>query len=180
MKKQINSLIKICMLSLIPISAVGQATGSRNITITLPKVALLDVEPAGTVVMDFLAPTEAGRPLVAPAVNNSKWINYTSALATADPSRSITAAINQTIPGLDLRLQAAAASGSGGGTRGTAGGQVVLTTVPTTIISGIRGAFTGTGANNGHRLTLSIRTNNYANLTAGNNNTLVITYTIIE
>lgn len=168
------------MLSLIPISAICQTTGSRNITITLPKVAILDIEPAGTVVMNFLPPTEAGRPLVAPAVNTTKWINYTSALATADPSRSITVAVNQTIPGLDIRLEAAAPSGSGGGIRGVVGGQVILTTVPTTIISGIRGAFTGTGPNNGHGLTLSISTNNYANLAAGNNNTLVITYTIIE
>lgn len=173
-------MIKILILVIIPISAICQTTGSRNIAITLPKVALLDIEPAGTIVMNFLPPTDAGRPLAAPTVNTSKWINYTSAIEAGGANRSVTVAINQTIPGVDIRLQAAAASGSGGGILGSVSGQVILTTVPQVIISGIGGAFTGTGTSNGHRLTLSIAPNNYANLAAGNNNIIVVTYTIIE
>lgn len=86
-----NNLIKILILVMVPVSVVCQTTGSRNISIALPKVALLDIEPVGTIAMNFLPPTDAGRPVASPAINTSKWINYTSAIATggrADPSPS--------------------------------------------------------------------------------------------
>ena len=84
------------------------------------------------------------------------------------------------IPGVNIRLQAAAASGAGGGTLGTPSAQVTLTTTPVTIISGIGGAYTGNGANNGHRLTISLVPGTYANLFAQTNTTVTIVYTITE
>lgn len=151
-----------------------------TIALTLPVVTLLDIEPAGTFTLNFTAPTEAGQALTAPAANTTKWINYTSAIASGGLTRRITASINQLVPGVSIRVQAAAASGSGGGTLGTSAGQVTLSTTATNIITGIGGAFTGNGANNGHRLTISVAVNTYANLSALTNSSVVITYTITE
>lgn len=160
--------------------AFTQTSGNKTVSVTLPVVTLLDIEPAGNTILNFTVPTDAGKALVNPVVNTSKWINYTSAIAPAGLTRKITASVNQTIPGIDIKIQAAAASGSGGGTLGTPSGQVILTTTPVTIINGIGGAYTGNGANNGHMLTITVAPNNYSNLAAINNTSIVITYTITE
>lgn len=175
----------ICRISFIicfilSYKAFSQTTGNRNVSVTLPIVTLMDIEPAGNVTLNFTAPTEAGRAIVNPAGNTSKWINYTSAIAPGGLSRKITASVNQVIPGVDIKIQAAAASGAGGGTLGTPSGQVTMTTTPVTIISGIGGAYTGTGTNNGHRLTITISPNNYSNLSVISNSSITITYTITE
>lgn len=152
-----------------------------NVTLTLPVVTLMDVEPTGNIALNFTAPTEAGNPIGNPTPNTSKWINYTSAIASGGLTRKITAAISGTlIAGVDIKLQAAAASGAGGGTLGTPSAQVTLTNTPVTIISGIGGAFTSNGVNNGHRLTISLVPNTYSNLTTRTNTTLTIVYTITE
>ncbi len=177
--KVINHLIVIISCLMFHFTS-SQTTGNRTVTVTLPIVTLLDIEPAGTIAMNFTAPTEAGQPLVAPTANTTKWINYTSAIASGGLTRRVTASVNQVIPGVDIRLQAAAAAGSGGGTLGTPTAQVTLTTTAVNIITGIGGAFTGNGANNGHRLTISLIVNNYANLNTRANTPVVITYTITE
>ncbi|AZB00455.1 hypothetical protein EG359_12845 [Chryseobacterium joostei] len=159
----------------------GLLYSQATVTFTLPVVTLMDVEPAGNMTLNFTAPTEAGNPLVNPTPNTSKWINYTSAIATGGLSRRITAAlINQPIPGVNIRLQAATASGTGGGALGTPSAQVTLTTTPITIISGIGGAYTGNGVNNGHRLTISLVPGTYANLSPQANTVITIVYTITE
>lgn len=154
--------------------------GQTNISITLPIVTLMDIEPSGNINLSFTAPTEAGKALVNPTPNTSKWINYSSAIALGGATRRITASANKVIAGINIRLQAAAASGAGGGTLGTSSGPVTLTLTPITIISGIGGAYTGNGANNGHNLTLSLVPTTYANITAQANTSVTITYTITE
>lgn len=165
---------------IISVNLYSQTTGNRTVAVTLPIVTLMDIKPSGVITMNFTAPTEAGNPIVAPAVNTTKWINYTSAIALGGLTRKITASINQVIPGIDIKIQAATASGSGGGTLGTPSAQVTLNTTSQTIISGIGGAFTGNGANNGHRLTISLSANTYSNLSARANTPVIITYTITE
>lgn len=165
--------VLFCMISAIAFS-------QTLLSVSLPVVTLLDVEPAGTLTLNFTAPTEAGQGVTLPAANTTKWINYTSAIASGGLTRRITASINAPIPGVNIRVQAAAASGAGGGTLGTSSGLVTLGTTATTIITGIGGAFTGNGANNGHRLTISLAVNTYANLSARSNTPVVITYTITE
>jgi len=149
-----------------------------NVSFTLPQVALMDIEQTSSIPLDLTKPTEAGNRLTNPANNTTKWLNYTSAVASGG-SRSITAHITQSIPGVDVKLQAAAASGTGAGTLGTPSSQVTLSTTPTTIISGIGGAYTGNGVGNGHQLTLSVTPNTYTNLNTSNN-TVTVTYTITD
>nr|WP_314495217.1 hypothetical protein [uncultured Chryseobacterium sp.] len=157
-----------------------QTTGNRAVDVTLPVLALLDIEPAGNITMSFTAPADAGRPIIVPTPNTTKWINYTSAITSGGVSRRITASVNQVIPGITIRIQAAASSGTGGGILGTPTAAVTLSATAQTVISGIGGAFTGNGANNGHRLTISLSANTYANLSARTNTPIVITYTITE
>lgn len=158
----------------------AQNTGNRTIALTLPVVTLIDIEPTGPITLVYSAPADAGRPVTTPSANMTKWINYTSAIAPGGISKRITAAVNQVIPGVHVRIQASAASGAGGGTLGIPSAQITLTTTPQTIISGIGGAFTGNGAYNGHQLNISLTTNIYANLSARTNTPVVITYTITE
>lgn len=171
--------ILIVAVYLFSCNAFSQTTGNRTVGITLPVVTLMDIEPAGNITMNFTAPTDAGRQLIAPAPNTTKWINYTSAIASGGVTRRITASINQVIPGVDIRLQAATSSG-GAGVFGIPTATVTLSTTSQTIISGIGGAFTGNGANNGHRITITLSANTYANLSARTNTPVVITYTITE
>lgn len=177
---RVNTYIILIILCLISNIAFSQTTGNRTVAVTLPVVTLLDIEPTGSITMNFTAPTEAGSPVIVPAANTTKWINYTSAITSGGLTRRITASVNQIIPGVSIRLQAAAASGSGGGILGTAGAQVTLSTTAVNIITGIGGAFTGNGANNGHRVTISLLVNSYANLSAQINTPIAITYTITE
>ncbi|AKK72247.1 hypothetical protein OK18_05975 [Chryseobacterium gallinarum] len=158
----------------------GLLYSQATVTFTLPVVTLMDIEPAGNISLNFTAPTEAGNALVNPTPNTSKWINYTSAIAPGGLSRRITAAVNTVIQGISIRLQAAAASGAGGGILGTPSAQVILTTTPITIINGIGGAYTGNGANNGHQLTISVVPGVYSNLGAQTNTAVTIVYTITE
>ncbi|MBO6183852.1 MAG: hypothetical protein J6O88_04045 [Chryseobacterium sp.] len=176
------SYFKLVFLAsfIINFNLYSQTTGNSTVAVTLPIVTLMDIKPAGTITMSFSNPGVAGNPIISPAANTTKWINYTSAIALGGLTRKITASINTLIPGIDIKIQAAAASGSGGGTLGTPSPQVTLNTTSQTIISGIGGAFTGNGANNGHRMTINLSANTYSNLSARTNTPVVITYTITE
>lgn len=169
----------IPMLLVISCKILSQTTGSKTVNFTLPIVSLMDVEPNGTITLNYAVPGEAGRPVSAPSVDTSKWINYTSAIASGGIARRITASINQLLSGIDIKVQAGTST-TGAGTLGTPSGQITLSTTAQTLISGIGGAFTGSGTYNGHRLSIILSTNTYADLLAGANTPIVITYTITE
>lgn len=157
----------------------AQTSGSRSVSFILPEVALLDIEPAAiNVNLEMHRPLEAGKAVILPEVNTVKWLNYTSAMHSGAPKRTVTAQIDQLITGVTLKLQAAPASGSGGGILGTSAGNIVLTTSPTVIISGIGGAYTGNGVNNGHLLRYSLEVNDYKRLVQTTNKVITVTYTI--
>jgi hypothetical protein len=165
--------------------ASGSGTGQHNVTVHLPAIALLDVEPGTYTVNLYVdAPSEAGSPATigSGATDNSLWINYTSAVAPANPDRIISVQISAgVIPaGITLKVQAGAYSGSGAGTLGIPGGTITLSSAPQTIITGIRGAYTGDGPGNGHRLTYSIEINNFGELYAVDEEVLTIAFTITD
>jgi len=172
-----TSFIKILFSLLVLTFDADSFAQTYNVSFTLPQVALMDIEQANSINLDLTKPTEAGNRLVNPVNNTTKWLNYTSAVASGG-SRTITASINQIIPGIDVKLQTAQAIG-GAGALGTPSSQITLSTVPTTIISGIGGAYTGNGIGNGHLLTFSVTPSNYTNLTTSNN-TVTVTYTITD
>jgi hypothetical protein len=171
------------------LNAQDTNTDNHTITISVPEVALVDIEPAATknITLGFTAPTEAGQPVVATAANTTLWLNYSSIKSVADPTRNVSVSLNALIPGIDVHLTAAAATGAGGGTLGTPSAQLTLSAANQTIISGIGSAYTGNGVNNGHNLTYALAPGSgpggvaaYADLQAAATTVATVTYTISD
>lgn len=164
-------------------------TDSHTITISVPDVALVDIEPAATknITLGFTAPTEAGNAIVPSAANNTLWLNYSTIKSDAKPSRSVTVKLNAVIPGIDVQVTAASATGAGGGGVGTTAGLLTLSAADQTLISGIGSAYTGNGANNGHNLTYALAAGsgpggvaNYSDLTVKASTMATVTYTLVD
>lgn len=189
-KPNFSFLLPVAVLVLSArLSAQDTNTDNHTITISVPEVALVDIEPAATknITLGFTAPTEAGNPVVANAANNTLWLNYSSIKSVADPTRNVSVRLNALVPGIDIRVTAAAATGAGGGTLGVPAAQLVLSAADQTLISGIGSAYTGNGANNGHNLTYSLAPGSgpggvavYADLQATATTVATVTYTISD
>lgn len=186
--KKLNTALFVSFLAL---SATVNAQtddqdDSHTIGITIPEVALVDIESSGSknITMDFTAPTEAGLPIVAPTNNTALWLNYSSIKSTTDVTRTISVKLDALIAGVDIKVTAGAAASTGDGTKGTPSSQLTLTAADQTIISGIGSAYTGNGASNGHNLTYELAFGttgaaSYADLQASSN-TATVTYTISD
>ena len=162
---------------------------NHTVTISVPEVALVDIEPAATknITLGFTAPTEAGNPVVPNTANSTLWLNYSSIKSVADPTRNVSISVNAIIPGIDIHVTAAAATGSGGGSLGNPAAQLTLSATDQTIISGIGSAYTGNGANNGHNLTYALAAGSgpggvavYEDLQATATTVATVTYTISD
>ncbi|REC43850.1 hypothetical protein [Chryseobacterium sp. 5_R23647] len=162
---------------------------NHTVTISVPEVALVDIEPAATknITLGFTAPTEAGNPVIPNTANSTLWLNYSSIKSVADPTRNVSVSVNAIIPGIDIHVTAAAATGSGGGLLGTPTTQLTLSATDQIIISEIGSAYTGNGANNGHNLTYALAAGSgpggvavYADLQATATTVATVTYTISD
>jgi len=161
------------------------ADDDHTVAISIPEVAILDLEGSTSVSISVEAPTEAGEAVsFANATNNDVWLNYSSITGASETSRTVSAKIsNNTVPsGMLLKVNAGADDGNGDGTMGSSAGQVTLTSVDQTVISGIGSAYTADGANNGHNLTYALELDptagSYAQIDFDEDVTLTITYTI--
>jgi hypothetical protein len=147
------------------------------LAIGVPKVALIDIEGGTTISLSFVAPTEVGSAMTT-TTNNSIWRNYSSTTSKGQ-TNSITARVSLVLPGVNLRLGAAAYYGSrGGGTVGATTGTKTLTASNQTVISSIGTCYTRNGVNKGHRLVYSLTVANYALIKYASGTTLTVTYTI--
>ena len=166
-------------------------TDSHDITISVPEVAIVDIEPSASkdITLTPTAPTEAGDPLsFTTATNTTLWLNYSSIIGTTtEASRTISVAITSgTLPsGLDVTVQAAADAGTGDGTVGTpAGSALTLSGTGQNIVTAIGSCYTETPENNGHNLTYSLALESggdYADLDFDDNSsTITVTYTISD
>ncbi|SFZ95687.1 hypothetical protein SAMN05216324_1128 [Chryseobacterium limigenitum] len=171
------------------LNAQDTNTDNHTITVSIPEVALVDIEPAATknITLGFTAPTEAGLPITPNANDTTLWLNYSSIKSVADPTRNVSVKLNAVIPGIDIHVTAAAATGAGAGTLGTPSAQLTLSAVDQTIVSGIGSAYTGNGANNGHNLTYALAAGSgpggiaaYADLQAAATTVATVTYTISD
>lgn len=169
----------IIFLLLFKFKAIAQTPANGTVSITLPIIAIIDIEPVGSISFTFTIPTEAGKPIM-PITNNTKWLNYTSAITEGGISKKITAKISELIPGLDIKIKALPFSGQGGGILGVPTNESILNLVSKDIITGIKGAYTGDGQNNGHQLNITLTPNTYSNLRTITNKNILITYTISE
>ncbi|NQU85166.1 MAG: hypothetical protein HQ541_05335 [Mariniphaga sp.] len=158
--------------------------GSHSISISIPEVALLDLEGGSSINLAPSAPSEAGNPFdFSTAVDNSIWVNYSSVVASGR-TRTVTAAITTgSVPtGMSLKVTAGSYAGSGNGTLGGATSQVTLSNSAQDIITGIGSCYTGNGASNGHNLAyaLELDSNNDYDELVQDNTSITVTYTLTD
>jgi hypothetical protein len=154
---------------------------SAEISVSLPEVALLDLEPrASEVVLEIKAPINAGSIINGAESQNAKFLNYSSAVGR-EKYRDVFIQIEYGMvpPGLRLSVQASECFG-GMGTLGRPLGKVVLSANPQRIINSIGGAFTGNGAKNGHALSYFLDIVNVAELDFNASNKIGIVFTFID
>ena len=188
MKKRFSlvSFMFVVMLAGFSGRAVAQDTQTDNhqISVVVPVVALLDLETSATrnFTASFTKPTndEAGEKILAPADNNTIWLNYTS-IQAGTTTKKVNVKASALVDGVDIHIVAAAAAG-GAGTKGTpAVGGFNLTTADQALITDIGSAYTASGPTSGHQLTYSFvaADANYANLRSGTTN-VTVTYTLAD
>ncbi len=186
MKNNIAHIILLFLVCSIGNNLFSQVdTDFHDVSMTLPEVALLDIEPDNSSIVLYLSPPlEGGDPVIVATggTDHSKWLNYTSAISPSGTYRTVTAQITSgAVPsGLELSLQALAYSGSGAGHLGTPTGSIVLSNVAQNIITGIGGAYTGNGSFQGHELDYSLTLLNHASLDFDEAATIEITFTITD
>ena len=169
----------LILLLLLFNQVIGQ-TSSVGVSLSLPSVALFDIEPnRNSINLNLTSPTEAGSIVTNTASDNTKWINFSSAV-TPGQTRRISAQISGTMPnGLSIVLNTSTYSGSGGGTLGTRVSPVSLTASAQTIINGIGGAFTGNGGSNGYNLSFTLSIGDYSQLRSQSTAVSII-YTLMD
>ena len=178
MKKSLL-VIAIAAFSFIQ-SATAQdgLTANHAVSYTVPKVALVDVEGGSSISLALTAPTEAGLGMVTSATNSALWLNYSSTTATA-ATNTISVKADVLLPGMALKVLAAADASAGAGTAGTPTSIVTLTTSDQNIVTAIGTCYTGDGTSNGHNLTYSLATTDYSLIKYTATPTVVtVTYTI--
>jgi len=159
----------------------AQSTDDMLVRVKLKRVTLIDIEPNNNLInLPVVAPSEAGSPAEG-NTDDSRWLNYTCCLKSGDADRYITVSLGSSSiipPGLSLSLTASSYSGTGNGVFGTPSGTLVLSTASQTLISGIRGAFTGNGVSNGHKLTYNLEISDYSQLDFDNSTSIQVVFTI--
>ncbi|MDP2069153.1 MAG: hypothetical protein Q8K04_09315 [Lutibacter sp.] len=177
MKKLIYIICGLCA-----ISSFGQSQGSANATFNLSQVAMLDLEPDNSTVTLSLATNEAGEKAAMVTANNKKWLNFSSAVSSTASARSISVKIDggQVPSGIYLKLSTSNVMGIGQGVLGSPVGILTLSSAPQTIISNIRGAYTGDGIGNGYELTYYLEIFDYKLLDFNQSATLTITLTLSD
>lgn len=189
MKKLNYAMFFVAVLfSVTSFFAQDTSSDTHTITISVPEVAIVDVEPSASknLTLGFTAPDEAGDPLTNPDDDTSLWLNYSSIKSAADPTRTVSVKINALLAGVDIKVTAAADAGNGDGTVGTPGSTLTLSASDQTLISGIGSCYTADGENNGHNLTYSVEAGtsvaaDYADLLANAvGSAVTVTYTISD
>jgi hypothetical protein len=171
--------IAIILILFSQVKAFAQ-NNMMNVNVSLPTIALLDVESNGAVNLSFQGLSEAGSGLGNTASDNTKWLNFTSAVGNG-VTRKIVAQIQSggTPSGYGIKLETGNYTGSGIGILGTSLGSIYLSNAPIPIISNIGGAYTGNSIGSGYNLKFSLDILNFGMLRAGSN-TFTIVYTLMD
>ena len=178
------TLTVLFLTSAATIFAQDTNTDSHDISISIPELALLDLEGGPSVSLSPALPTEAGDAFdFSGATDNSTWANYSSIVASGT-ARRVTAAITAgAVPaGLALKVTAGSYSGSGKGALGASAGQITLSSTAQDVVTGIGSSYTGNGVSNGHNLAYALEltsADDYDQLVQ-TNATVTITYTLTD
>ena len=158
----------------------AQTQAAHNNYITLPEIALLDIEPnTNAVILEFEAPANPGQQLVA-VEGSSKWINYTATQSIGGSYKEITAQISSNVkfPGLSIQLVVSKYQGNGKGDFGDPVGRINLSTIAQTIIKGIGGCYTRSGNKQGHQIDYSAEITDYSLFEVPQSTSMEIIYTL--
>lgn len=184
--KRLFAIILFIGLLIEPCYPQDASNSSHSINISIPEVAILDIEGNGGNSIT-LSPTfsgEAGDGLDFGTVyNNDLWLNYTSILPNEGTSRIISVQVDNISLLKKMKLNLAATSPTGMGILGTMHKKksFQLKEIGTDFITGIGNAYTLDGVGNGIQLTYSLDFKNidFNGLTAFSN-TITVTYTIVD
>jgi len=159
--------------------------GEINVSFSLPPVALVDIEPDvnNSIHFTVLPASESGAsPQIRRTTSQALWLNYSSALANPQNTRSIVAEISGGgLPeGVSLNVEASGHKGMGDGEFGQPAGKVELGNQPKAIITNVGNCFTGDGEGNGHQLTFSIEVADYSKISAADETSFTILYTLSD
>ena len=186
MKKYKKMVFAIFGLLIISGNAFSQwEEGEINVSFFLPPVALLDIEPDinNSIHFTILPAAESGAsPQVKRISDQTLWLNYSSALANPQKTRSIMAEITGGgLPeGVTLNVEASGHKGLGDGQFGQPAGKVDLDSQPKAIITNVGNCYTGDGEGNGHQLTLAIKVSDYSKISAADETSFTILYTLSD
>ena len=153
--------------------------------VSIPVVALIDIEPQGNneILLSVPPPLEAGQGMDNSVVSDDRlWLNYTCSRALNGPFRNVQVQVSGQIPaGLLIKLSASPRDpGSGDGLSGMPGPQITLSNSAQTLINGIGGTYTGSGAGKGHQLRYSLEIGDYGLLEQVQNASIQVTYTLVD
>jgi len=195
MKKLVSIIAALIFTTGLTMAQNDTNEASHRVGITIPTVALVDVEGAnGEASSITLSPSvsglEAGEAVnFSSATDNSLWLNYTSIVNSGSGNghnpntntRSISAKIsNGSLPGGVNLLLTVGSISTGNGTKGhSSASNKALTTSAQDVVTGIGTCYTESGENKGHQLTYSLDMDNgnYQALTAGSYE-VTVQYTI--
>ena len=112
-------------------------------------------------------------------VDDSQWLNYTTLIHPTDPTFSITVEVAMgSIPdGLELQVEASPYAGGSKDRAGTPTKKITISHIPRVLIDNIGTCYTGSGKNEGHRLTFSYVITDYSKLQSGTTS-IYVQYTI--
>lgn len=194
-----NYLLLILLLTFTSSMLVAQdgKIASHTVDISVPNVAILDIEPANnSITLGAAAPTEAGDAFdfSTNASDNTLWINYSSTVGSitnplnneeliAQTRRVTVQVIGVVPPGMILKVQASEDAGNGNGAVGTpVADALTLSLLPQDLITNIGTCYTGTPEQNGHNLTYTLESdeNNFSALNLASNTTLTVSYTLTD
>lgn len=175
----------IVLIVFMPFYLNAQVIDARSVDVsfTIPSIAIIDLAPdKSTINLKVEAPERAGDPIdMTDAVNDEKWINYSSSLRSGEPYRNITAQIiSGELPnGIQLKLKAGGYTGNGKGHTGKSNNDIILSNVPQILVRDIGAAVTGRGRFNGHQLFFSLDYAKYGDIDFGKE-AIVIVFTLTD
>lgn len=193
MKKFILTLAAILFISGASMAKGGPVgngdsdNASHRVNVTIPTVAILDIEGAGNNTTVTLTPEirnlDAGSEVdFSSSVNSNLSLNYTS-IVTNGKKKKITVKIDKDLKGsrgYHIGLSVGTCR-NGHGSLGTAKQNIELSETTTDIVTDIASCYSGNGAAKGRQLTYSLVADDYSKLYNDNYGAnITVTYTIVD
>ncbi len=163
----------------------------HEVKVQIPQYALVGLSSTSSFTLAPKAPETAGLDIQfsgSSISDNTKWLNYSYLGSTKDKQTTISVkmeTVGNSLPaGIGIGLTVGAYEGQGKGSLGQPenNGEIDLTSNPTRIVKNIKNCYTGSGAQQGHRLTYTLKKKgnfDYSELVAGSY-TVNIVYTITD